>query len=97
MTINAANAGHLAAAEAMLKALADTGKTFLHTDGSSIVGTRARGELVENVFDEDTPFTPTLQRAPRVEIDKMVRTFGGRRRTLDRDRAQPDLRARARP
>ena len=77
VTVNAANAGHRAAAEAMLKALADTGKTFLHTDGSSIVGTRARGELVEKVFDEDTPFTPTPQRAPRVEIDKMVRRAAG--------------------
>ena len=44
VTINAADAGHRAAAEAMLKALAETGKTFLHTDGSSIVGTRARGD-----------------------------------------------------
>jgi len=77
VTINAANAGHRAAAEAMLKALADTGKTFLHTDGSSVVGTRARGELVEKVFDEDTPFTPTPQRAARVEIDTMVRNAAG--------------------
>jgi nucleoside-diphosphate-sugar epimerase len=74
VTVNAANAGHRAAVEAMLKALAATGKTFLHTDGSSIIGTRARGELVEKVFDEDTPFTPTPQRAPRVEIDTMVRS-----------------------
>ncbi|HUL87777.1 MAG TPA: NAD-dependent epimerase/dehydratase family protein [Pseudolabrys sp.] len=73
VTVNAANAGHRAAAAAMLKALADTGKIFLHTDGSSIVGTRSRGELVEKVFDEDTPFTPTPQRASRVEIDEMVR------------------------
>ena len=73
VTVNAANAGHRAAAEAMLSGLAGTGKTFLHTDGSSIVGTRARGELVETVFDEDTPFTPTPQRAPRVAIDTMVR------------------------
>ena len=77
VTANAANAGHRAAAAAMLKALADTGKIFLHTDGSSIVGTRSRGELVEKVFDEDTPFTPTPQRAPRVEIDKMVRNAAG--------------------
>jgi nucleoside-diphosphate-sugar epimerase len=73
VTINAANTGHRAAAAAMLKALAGSGKIFLHTDGSSIVGTRSRGELVEKVFDEDTPFTPTPQRASRVEIDKMVR------------------------
>jgi nucleoside-diphosphate-sugar epimerase len=73
VTINAASAGHRAAAESILKALANTGKTFLHTSGSSIIGTRARGELIEKVFDEDTPFTPTPQRAPRVEIDKMAR------------------------
>ena len=77
VTINAADAGHRAAAEAMLKALAETGKTFLHTDGSSIVGTRARGDLVEKVFDENTPFTPTPQRVSRVEIDKMVRSAAG--------------------
>ena len=77
VTVNAANAGHRAAAAAMLKALADTGKIFLHTDGSSIVGTRSCGELVEKVFDEDTPFTPTPQRASRVEIDKMVRNAAG--------------------
>jgi nucleoside-diphosphate-sugar epimerase len=73
VTINAANAGHRAAAESMLEAVAKAGKTFLHTSGSSIVGTRARGELIETVFDEDTPFTPTPQRAARVEIDNMVR------------------------
>jgi nucleoside-diphosphate-sugar epimerase len=73
VTINAANAGHRAAAAGILKALARTGKTFLHTDGSSIVGTRSRGELVEKVFDEDTRFTPTPQRAARMEIDKLVR------------------------
>ena len=77
VTVNAADAGHRAAVEAMLKVLIDTGKTFLHTDGSSIVGTRARGELVEKVFDEDTPFTPTPQRALRVEIDTMVRNAAG--------------------
>jgi nucleoside-diphosphate-sugar epimerase len=73
VTVNTANAGHRAAAEAMVNALAGTGKTFVHTGGSSIVGTRAGGEFVEAVFDEDTPFTPTPQRAERVAIDKMVR------------------------
>jgi nucleoside-diphosphate-sugar epimerase len=77
VTVNAASADHRAAAEAMLKALANTGKTFLHTDGSSIVGTRACGELVKTVFDEDTPIMPTPQRARRVEIDKIVRSAAG--------------------
>jgi nucleoside-diphosphate-sugar epimerase len=77
VTINAANAGNRAAAEAMVIALAGSGKAFIHTSGSSIVGTRARGELVDAVFDEDTPFTPTPQRAERVAIDKMVRAAAG--------------------
>jgi len=77
VTVNAANAGHRTAPAAMLKALTHTGKIFLHTDGSSIVGTRSRGELVENVFDEETRFTPTPQRAARVEIDQMVRNAAG--------------------
>ena len=77
VTINAANAGHREAAEAMTKALAGTGKGFIHTSGSSIVGTRARGEFVADIFDEDTPFTPTPQRAARVAIDAMVRAAPG--------------------
>jgi nucleoside-diphosphate-sugar epimerase len=76
-TVNAANAGHRGAAEAMVAALAGSGKAFIHTSGSSIIGTRARGELVEAMFDEDTPFTPTPQRAARVEIDTMVRAAAG--------------------
>jgi nucleoside-diphosphate-sugar epimerase len=73
VTIGAANADHRGAAEAIVKALTGTGKTYLHTSGSSIVGTPARGEFVETVFDEDTPFTPPPARKARVEIDNMVR------------------------
>jgi len=76
VTVNAANAGHRGAAEALVQALAGTGKALIHTDGSSIVGTRARGELVPDIFDEDTPFAPTPQRKARVDIDTLVR--GGR-------------------
>ena len=72
-TVNAANAGHRGAVEAMLAALAGTGKTFLHTSGSSIVGTRAGGDLREAVFDEDTPFAPSPTRAPRVALDSDVK------------------------
>jgi nucleoside-diphosphate-sugar epimerase len=77
VTVNAANADHRTAAEAMLYGLASTGKTFVHTSGSSIVGTRAQGELRDKVFDEDTVFTPTPQRAARVAIDTMVRAAAG--------------------
>jgi nucleoside-diphosphate-sugar epimerase len=71
--VDAANAAHRAAAEAMLKALAGSGKAFIHTSGSSIVGTRAGGELRDEVFDEDTPFTPSPTRAARVALDDDIR------------------------
>ncbi len=98
VTINTANADHRGAAEALVTALSGTGKTLLHTSGSSIVGTPARGELVEAVFDEDTPFTPSPARAARVAIDNMIRAAKGMRAiviapTLDlrpRPRPQPE-------
>jgi nucleoside-diphosphate-sugar epimerase len=79
VTIGAANADHRGAAEAIVKALAGTGKIYLHTSGSSIVGTPADGELVPAVFDEDTKFTPPPARKARVEIDNMVRGASGMR------------------
>jgi nucleoside-diphosphate-sugar epimerase len=79
VTIGAANADHRSAAEAIVKALAGTGKSYLHTSGSSIVGGPARGEFVAAVFDEDTPFTPPPARQARVEIDNMVRGAAGMR------------------
>jgi nucleoside-diphosphate-sugar epimerase len=79
VTISAASADHRGAAEAIVKALAGTGKTYIHTSGSSIVGTPARGEFVADVFDEDTPFTPPPARQARVDIDTMVRGAPGMR------------------
>ena len=73
VTVNAASADHRGAVEAILGALEGTGKTFLHTSGSSIVGTPAHGELVEQIFDEDTPFTPSPARAARVALDNTIR------------------------
>ncbi len=79
VTVGAASADHRVAAEAIVKALADTGKAYIHTSGSSIVGTLARGEFVADIFDEDTPFTPPPARKARVEIDTMVRGAPGMR------------------
>lgn len=67
--VNAANADHRGAVEAMLGALEGSGKAFLHTSGSSIVGTRAGGEAVPDIFDENTPFTPSPGRAARVALN----------------------------
>ena len=79
VTIGAANADHRASAETIVKALAGSGKTYLHTSGSSIVGTPANGEFVPAIFDEDTPFTPSPARVARVAIDTMVRGADGMR------------------
>lgn len=73
--INAASADHRASAMALLGALEGTDKTFIHTSGSSIVGTRAAGQRVDDVFDETTPFTPSPARAARVALDKDILAF----------------------
>ena len=75
--IDCANAAHRGAAEAMLAALAGSGKAFIHTSGSSIVGTRAGGTLRPETFDEDTPFTPTPARVDRVALDNDIRAANG--------------------
>lgn len=79
VTIGAANADHRASAEAIVTALTGSGKTYLHTSGSSIVGTPADGEFVPAIFDEETPFTPSPARVARVAIDTMVRGAQGMR------------------
>ena len=61
----------------MLGALAGSGKPFIHTSGSSIIGTRARGERSDAVFDEDTPFTPSPARAARVALNEHILSFRG--------------------
>jgi nucleoside-diphosphate-sugar epimerase len=70
--VNAASADHKGAVDALLGALAGSGKSFIHTSGSSIIGTRTRGERSDAVFDEDTPFTPSPARAARVALNKSI-------------------------
>src|SRR5690349_17731931 len=72
VVINAASADHKGAVTALLDALAGSGKTFIHTSGSSIVGTRSRGERSDDIFDEDTPITPSPARAARVELNHFI-------------------------
>jgi nucleoside-diphosphate-sugar epimerase len=70
--VNAASADHKGAVDALLGALAGSGKPLIHTSGSSIVGTRARGERSAAVFDEDTPFMPSRARAARVALNESI-------------------------
>lgn len=72
VVVNAASADHRGAATALLDALAGSGKGFIHTSGSSIVGTQSRGERSDDIFDEDTPVTPSPARVARVELNHFI-------------------------
>jgi nucleoside-diphosphate-sugar epimerase len=72
VVVNAASADHRGAVTALLDVLAGSGKAFVHTSGSSIVGTQSRGERSDDVFDEDTPVTPSPARVARVELNHFI-------------------------
>jgi nucleoside-diphosphate-sugar epimerase len=75
IVVNAASADHNGAVAALLCALAGSGKLFIHTSGSSIVGTRARGLRSDAIFDESSPVTPSPARAARVALNDFILTY----------------------
>lgn len=75
--INAANADDRGVVEAMLPALAGSGKPFLQTSGTSIVGDMAGGAAGDKVYDEDTPVEPPPGRAQRVAVNDRVLAAAG--------------------
>ena len=70
--INAASSDHRGAVEALVDALEGSGKTLLHTSGSSIVGDASGGEATGRIYHEDTLPEPTADKAARVAIDNLV-------------------------
>ena len=70
--INAANADDRNVIEAILPALRGSGKLFVHTSGSSIVGDMAAGEPTDKVYEDDTPVKPLSGKAARVAISDTV-------------------------
>jgi len=71
--INAASSDHRAAVEALIEGLAGSGKPFLHTSGSSIVGDASGGEAgAAAIYHEDALPEPTADKAARVGIDRLV-------------------------
>ncbi|MCY1053664.1 NAD-dependent epimerase/dehydratase family protein [Nannocystis sp. SCPEA4] len=72
LVINTADADHRAAVEALVDGMRGSGKTLVHTSGSSIVADVGTGERSEQVFTDDTPFTPVPAKAARVAIDRFV-------------------------
>jgi nucleoside-diphosphate-sugar epimerase len=78
-TVNTANADHAPSALAMVDALAGSGKAFIHTSGSSVVGDDARGlRASEQVFDEDTPFVVEPLKLARHELNRSILDAAGR-------------------
>jgi nucleoside-diphosphate-sugar epimerase len=70
--INAASSDHRGAVEALIAGLADSGKAFIHSSGSSIVADLAMGEPSDRIFDETTALAPLPDKAARVAIDRLV-------------------------
>jgi nucleoside-diphosphate-sugar epimerase len=70
--INAASSDDRGAADTFIAALAGSGKTLIHSSGSSIVADRAKGEPSNAVFDEDTLLTPEPDKRARVALDQAV-------------------------
>ncbi|GAB6926540.1 NAD-dependent epimerase/dehydratase family protein [Paenibacillus sp. JCM 10914] len=75
--VHTADSDHRMAVETFIAALRGSGKPFLHTSGSSVVGDDARGDIVsQQIYDEETPFTPMDIREDRVAINNRVRRAG---------------------
>jgi len=72
VVISAADADHRPSVEALLRALSGSGKKLIHTSGSSIVSTDAKGEPTTSVYDEDTLPEPIADKGGRVSLDRDV-------------------------
>lgn len=80
--INAASSDHRGAVEALIAAMAGSGKPFIHSSGTSIVADLAMGEPSERIFNEATPVEPLPERAARVAIDRLVLAAPGIRSSV---------------
>ena len=70
--INCANADDPFVVAAVVEGLAGSGKAFLHTSGSSIVGDKAAGRASPKIHHEDTPLEPPPEKIQRVAVDRAV-------------------------
>jgi nucleoside-diphosphate-sugar epimerase len=70
--LNCANAEDPFVVAAILEGLAGSGKSLLHTSGSSIVGDKSAGKFSPKVYREDTPYEPLPEKIQRVAIQRAV-------------------------
>jgi nucleoside-diphosphate-sugar epimerase len=61
------------AVSAFLDRLAGSGKSFIFTSGTGVLGQRTAGDWSPDSFAEDDPFTPARSIARRVETEDLVR------------------------
>ena len=69
--INAASTDH-PGVKVILDALAGSGKALIHTSGTGGVSTFTEGEVVEDIYEDDTPFIPIPERAARVAFNEAI-------------------------
>lgn len=72
VVINAADSDHKGAVEALLAGLAGSGKPFIHTSGTSLVGDEAMGEPSDATFTEETPVKPEPDKEHRVALNQLI-------------------------
>ncbi|WP_343667997.1 NAD-dependent epimerase/dehydratase family protein [Chitinophaga sp.] len=58
--------------ETLLDSLKGTGKTFIHTSGSSILGKKEYGTASDFIYREDYPITPRIERIAWTSINTHV-------------------------
>lgn len=70
--INCADASEPFVVAAIIEGLAGSGKAFLHTSGSSVIGDKAAGKRSPKIHHEDTPAEPLPEKIQRVAVDRTV-------------------------
>jgi nucleoside-diphosphate-sugar epimerase len=75
--INCANAEDPFVVAAIIEGLAGSGKAFLHTSGTSVVGDKAAGRFPGRIHHEDTPFEPLPEKIQRVAVQRAVLASSG--------------------
>ena len=75
--INCADAADPFVVAAIVEGLAGSGKAFLHTSGSSVIGDKAAGKYSPKIHHEDTPSEPLPEKVQRVAVDRVVLASAG--------------------
>lgn len=70
--IHAADADDPYAVDTFLETMKGTGKTFIYTSGSSILGNKDYGERSDFIYTENIPLEPRFEKAHRVQINNHI-------------------------